>query len=73
VLRSLPSRFNPKILVIEEMNDLEKLTVDELHGTLTAYKMRIEQDNPPRISRKEAAFKASKRTECKIVITQTTN
>jgi hypothetical protein len=66
VLRSLPSRFNPKISVIEEMKDLDKLTVDELHGTLTAYEMRIEQDNPPRTSRKEATFKASKKTECKI-------
>jgi hypothetical protein len=48
VFMSLPSIFNPKILVIEEMNDLDKLTVDELHGTLTTYEMRIEQDNPPR-------------------------
>jgi hypothetical protein len=38
---SLPSRFNPKISVIEEMNDLDKLTVDELPATLSEYEMRI--------------------------------
>jgi hypothetical protein len=44
------------------MKDLDKLIVDDLHGTLTAYEMRIEQDNPPRTSRKEATFEASTRT-----------
>jgi len=62
LLRSHPSRFNPKIYVIEEMKDLDKLTVDELHGTLTAYEIRIEYDNPPITSRKETNFKASKKT-----------
>ena len=66
VLRLLPSIFNPKILVIEETNDLDKLTMDELLGTLTAYEMRIENDNPPRKLRKEVTFKASKRTRFKI-------
>jgi hypothetical protein len=42
VLRSLPSRFNPKIFLIEKMKDLDKLTMDEMHETLTAYEMRIE-------------------------------
>lgn len=48
------------------MNDLDKLIVDELHGTITVYEMRIEQDNPPITSRKEATFKESKRIECKV-------
>jgi hypothetical protein len=34
--------------------------MDELHGILIAYEMRTEQDNPPR---KEATFKASKKTK----------
>jgi hypothetical protein len=45
------------------MNDLNKLIVDEMHGTLTVYEMRIEQDNLPRTSRKEASFKESNRIE----------
>jgi hypothetical protein len=57
VLRSLPSIFNLDISVIEEMEDLDKLTMEELHGTLTAYEMRMEQDNPPKNSWKETTFK----------------
>ena len=43
VLRSLPLIFNLKVSAIEEMKDLDKLTMDALHGILTAYKMRIEK------------------------------
>jgi len=56
ILRSLPMRFCSKISTIEERIDLDTMTVDELHGTLTAYEMRTEQEDP---SGKEAAFKAS--------------
>jgi hypothetical protein len=45
VLRSLPSRFNPMIFVIEEINGLDNQTMDEFHGILTAYEMMIEKDN----------------------------
>jgi hypothetical protein len=62
VLRSLPMRFDPKISSLEEREDLATLSMDELHGILTAYEMRTEQDNP---SRKEATFKASKKTKKK--------
>jgi hypothetical protein len=58
VLRSLPMRFDPNISSLEERVDLATLSMDELHGILTSYEMRIEQENP---SRKEAAFKASKK------------
>jgi hypothetical protein len=61
-----PQDLFPKYEFIEERNDLDKLIVDELHGTLISYKMRIEQDNPPRKLGKEATFKSSKRRECKI-------
>jgi len=54
ILRSLPMRFDSKILAIEERSDLDTMTMDELHGTLTAYEMRIEQEDP---IGKEAAFK----------------
>ena len=56
ILRSLPMRFDSKIYAIEERSDLDIMTVDELHGTLTAYEMRTEQEDP---SGKEATFKAS--------------
>ena len=49
-------RFDPKISALEERADLATLIMDDLHGILTTYEMRIEQYNP---SRKEATFKAS--------------
>jgi hypothetical protein len=36
---TIPSRFDPKISAIEEMKDLDILTMDELHGILTTYEM----------------------------------
>jgi hypothetical protein len=60
VLRSLPLIFDAKVSSIEEMKDLEKLMMDELHGILTAYEMRTEKENP---TWKEATFKASKKTK----------
>jgi hypothetical protein len=62
VLRSLPMRFNPKISGLEEISDLNSISMDELHGIFTAYEMRTEQKNP---DLKEAAFKASKRSKQK--------
>jgi hypothetical protein len=56
ILRSLPMRFDSKILAIEERTNLDTMTVDELHGTLIAYEMRTEQEDR---SGKEAAFKVS--------------
>ena len=35
-------RFDSKISPIEERLDLDTMTVDELHGTLTTYEMRTE-------------------------------
>ena len=49
-------RFDSKISAIEERIDLDTMIVDEIHGTLTAYEMRIEQEDP---LGKEASFKAS--------------
>ena len=44
VLKTLPSRFDPTISDIEEMKYFDSLTMDELHGILTSYEMRIVQD-----------------------------
>ena len=38
-------RFDSKISAIEEKSDLDTMTVDELHGTLTAYETRTEQED----------------------------
>ena len=56
VLRTLPMRYDPKVSTLEERDDLKKVTMDELHGILTAYEMRTWQNG---FSRKEVAFKAS--------------
>jgi hypothetical protein len=41
-LRSLPIRFDSKISALEERVDLDTITMDELHGILKTYEMRIE-------------------------------
>jgi len=45
VLRSLPSRFNSKILVIEDAKDLNALSLNEMHGSLTIWEMKIVKGN----------------------------
>ena len=55
-MRTLPSWFNSRMLVLEDRSDLDNLTKDELYGIITAYEMRME---PKNISRKEASFKAT--------------
>jgi hypothetical protein len=57
VLRSLPMIFDPKISTLEEISDLDSISMDELHGIFTAYEMRSEQEN---LDVKELAFKESK-------------
>jgi hypothetical protein len=57
VLRSLPMRYDSKVSTLEDRGNLDKLTIDELHGILIAYEMRTGQENP---SKGEATFKSSK-------------
>ena len=40
VLRTLPMRYHS----VEERDDLKKVTMDELHGILTAYEIRTGQN-----------------------------
>ena len=64
MLRSLPLRYDAKVSAIEESRDLTKLTMDELHGILTAYEMRTKmEDEQP--MRRESTFKASNKTRNK--------
>jgi hypothetical protein len=62
VLIYLRMIFDPKILALEEISDLNSISMDELHGIFTAYEMRTEQENP---YVKEAAFQESKRSKQK--------
>jgi hypothetical protein len=62
VLRSLPLRFDAKVYAIEEIKDLDKLTMDELQGILTTYEMSTEKEKP---SKREVAFKSSKKMKNK--------
>jgi hypothetical protein len=55
-------RFDSKISSLKERVDLDAMTMDELHGILKYYDMRIEKENP---FRKEATFKSSKKTKNK--------
>lgn len=54
VLRSLPSRFDSKVFVIEEVKYLNSFSMDETHGSLTTYEMRI---GKYKSIEKEATFK----------------
>ena len=54
--------FDPKILALEEREDLDSISMDELHGIFTTYEMISEQENP---DIKEATFKESKRSKKK--------
>ena len=56
VLRTLQMRYDPKVSTLEELDDLKKVTIDEVHGILPTYEMRIGQNGS---SRKEASFKAN--------------
>eukprot|EP00253_Pinus_taeda_P002265 PITA_02265 len=55
VLRSLSSKFDSKVSTIEEKQNLQSLTMSQLHGILTTYEMR--KGGPS--DRRETTFKAS--------------
>eukprot|EP00253_Pinus_taeda_P027361 PITA_27361 len=55
VLISLSPKFDSKVFAIEEKQNLQSITMSQLHGILTAYEMR--KGGPS--DRREAAFKAS--------------
>ena len=55
VLRTLPVKYDSKVSTLEERDDLDDMTVDELHGIFIAYEMRTRHNEP---SRKEATFKS---------------
>ena len=40
VLRTFPMKYDSKVSTLEERDDLDDMTVDELHGIFIAYEMR---------------------------------
>jgi hypothetical protein len=60
ILRTLPILYNPKVSTLEDRENLDKLTMDELYGILTAYELRLGHENLPK---GEAAFKVLKKTK----------
>ena len=54
VLRSLSTKFDVVVAAIEEAKDLEKLTVDELMGSLLSHEARIDRNKDSTL---ETAFK----------------
>lgn len=53
-------RFTMKVYVFEDRLDLTNLSIDELHGILVAYEMRIEEEDGT--SHLETKFSTSKKT-----------
>lgn len=43
VLKTLMTRFNLKVFVLEDRSDLSSLSMDEVHGIITTYEMKIEE------------------------------
>ena len=66
VLRSLPMIYNPKISTLEDRENIDKLTMNELQGILIAYEMRIGQDNSQKKDSTFNASKIAKKSETKI-------
>ena len=48
VLRTLTMKYDSKVSTLEEQNDLDIMPVNELHESLTAYEMRMGQNDPSR-------------------------
>jgi len=59
IIRSLPSRFIPKVSSIEEMSDLQNMKMNSLHRIITTYKIRIEKK---KLRSKEDKFTEIKET-----------
>jgi hypothetical protein len=59
ILRTLPILYNPKVSAIEDRENLDKFTMDELYGILTTYELRFGHENH---SQGEATFKVLKKT-----------
>ena len=55
ILRSLPIRFDPIVVAIEESKDLSQISIDSLMGSLQTHEQRLNRSNGSSI---ENAFKS---------------
>jgi hypothetical protein len=60
ILRTLPILYNPKVSTLEYRENMDKITMDELYGILTAYELRLGHENLPK---GEATFKVLNKTK----------
>jgi hypothetical protein len=60
VLITLPLIYDPKVSTLEDQENLEKITMDELHGIIIVYEMRMGQE---KTSKGETTFEVSKGTK----------
>jgi hypothetical protein len=60
ILRMLPILYNPKVSALEDRENLDKLTMDELYGILIANELILGYENP---SQGEETFKVIKKTK----------
>lgn len=56
VLRSPPKSYRSKVSAIEERNDLDKYTMDQLYGAFITFEMREFELDAPKM---EVVFKSS--------------
>ena len=57
--------YNPKISTLEDREDLDKLTMEELYGILIAYEMRIGKNNSQKKEEYFKAYKVAKKSKTK--------
>ena len=65
ILRSLPIIFDSKVSALEERKYMDKVSMDELHGILTTYEMRIRKKSHPK-RRQPSRFPRRQRKTTKI-------
>ena len=66
VISSLPMIYSPKISTLEDRENLDKLTMNELYGILIAYETRIGQDNSQKKEATLKVYKVSKKFKTQI-------
>ncbi|KAL6329722.1 hypothetical protein AAG906_035370 [Vitis piasezkii] len=65
ILRSLPSKWDAKVTIIQEAKDLTKLPLEELIGSLMTYEINLEKKQQKREDKKKksVALKATSKKE----------